>query len=314
MSKFTIRRRLVKHLGWVVHSVAMLKNKKLVAALAFTVAASAWGLFRPELLFVNTVVHEKLPTSGSGKTEVEAKGSFVSQAHETTGTAELVKLGDKHFLRLSSFHTSNGPDVRVYITDGGKPGQQSVALGSLKGNIGDQFYELPGTYKPGPHDAVAIWCERFAVGFGKADLRAQASSAGLNRALPELRLAGFAGRTEVTFGAVQGDRRLSGKGTLVEENGKRFAEVRLSKFAPNFALRLVKKETLGTGAFPTAAFIDLRAPKAIGGKFVSITPLDQQVDFWLYRTIAIIDSKTQAVVGYVNLRSAQEKAKTLFFA
>ena len=61
------------------------------------------------------------------------------------------------YLRLEGFETSNGPDVHVWITDqksggdcGGCVGSwpnyddgDYIKLGELKGNIGDQNYEIP---------------------------------------------------------------------------------------------------------------------------------------------------------------------------
>ena len=72
-------------------------------------------------MFINKTVDEKLPATANEKVDSLAKGSLTSQAHKTTGTAEIVKIGSKNFLKLSGFQTSNGPDVRVYLTDGTNP-------------------------------------------------------------------------------------------------------------------------------------------------------------------------------------------------
>ena len=45
-----------------------------------------------------------------------------------------------------------------------------VSLGDLKGNIGDQNYELPADVDLSVHDTVLIWCERFSAPFGEAAL------------------------------------------------------------------------------------------------------------------------------------------------
>ncbi len=163
-----------------MHSVGMRINKKLLATIAVPVLLGGWALFRPELIFVNKTVDEKLPVSATSTQTLSqlAVGSFTSQAHETKGTAEIVRIGDKTYLQLKDFSTSNGPDVRVYLTSGGNPGKESLSLGSLKGNIGTQNYELPKTYDPTTHQAVSIWCERFAVGFGLAAHAARCSHCG----------------------------------------------------------------------------------------------------------------------------------------
>lgn len=40
----------------------------------------------------------------------------------------------------------------------------------MKGNKGDQNYELPAGVDLGTHRAVSIWCARFSVNFGAAAL------------------------------------------------------------------------------------------------------------------------------------------------
>lgn len=297
-----------------MHSVGMRINKKLLATIAVPVLLGGWALFRPELIFVNKTVDEKLPVSAASTQTLSqlAVGSFTSQAHETKGTAEIVRIGDKTYLQLKNFSTSNGPDVRVYLTSGGNPGKESLSLGSLKGNIGTQNYELPKTYDPTTHQAVSIWCERFAVGFGLAALKQSDQTQSM--ASPSVQSVSYSAslvsKTEVTFGKTAGDSRFKGSAALLEENGKRWAEVRFDKFAAGHELRLVKKETLAAGEFPKAEFVPLTAPKKDGSRQISRTPLDKKIDLWLYRSIGILDSKTKKVVGWIHLRSEQENKKS----
>ncbi|GAA0671941.1 hypothetical protein GCM10010193_25330 [Kitasatospora atroaurantiaca] len=107
-----------------------------------------------------------------------ARGSFVSGEHDTSGTARVVRLSDGGIvLRLEDLRTSEGPDVRVYLSK--RPAAESkadtlgdgaVELDHLKGNRGNQNYTIPvGTDLSQFHSAV-IWCSRFSVGFGSADL------------------------------------------------------------------------------------------------------------------------------------------------
>jgi len=87
----------------------------------------------------------------------------------------VLQEGGKRYLRLSGFKTSNGPDVHVYLVkgfdavDAGKEGKY-VDLGSLKGNVGDQDYEIPSSPDTKDFHAVTIWCARFGVNFGEATL------------------------------------------------------------------------------------------------------------------------------------------------
>ncbi len=48
---------------------------------------------------------------------VLSSGAFQSQEHETTGTAQLVKLADgSHLVRLENLASSDGPDVKVWLS------------------------------------------------------------------------------------------------------------------------------------------------------------------------------------------------------
>lgn len=148
--------------------------------------AIGWYAFRPELIFIDKTVNEELPAahatvtarSQSGPSMILAQGDFESLAHETRGAATIHQLADgKRVLRLSGFETSNGPDVRVYLVAAAAAKDNAtvqragfIDLGSLKGNKGDQNYEVPASVDLGKYKAVSIWCARFGVNFGAASL------------------------------------------------------------------------------------------------------------------------------------------------
>jgi Electron transfer DM13 len=77
----------------------------------------AWYAFRPERLVVNRRVDEALPTAQGGPSAQPLEsGRFYSILHPTEGTATIFQIGDStRVLRLTSFRTSNGPDVHVYM-------------------------------------------------------------------------------------------------------------------------------------------------------------------------------------------------------
>lgn len=156
-------------------------NKRLVVLgiAAATVLAGGWYLFRPERLWVNQTVSEDLGAAqASSAPALLAGGMFHANAHETRGTARVYRRPDgSRFLRLMDFETSNGPDVQVYLVAAddvvdnevvGKAG--FVNLGALKGNIGDQNYEIPADVDLGKYRTATIWCRRFSVNFGSAPL------------------------------------------------------------------------------------------------------------------------------------------------
>ena len=148
-----------------------------VAALLVTVA---WYAFRPERLVVNRKVDEAMPTAAGGvSAQPLESGHFYSILHPTEGTATIYQLGDgTRVLRFTSFSTSNGPDVHVYMVaaDDAKDVatvQQAgfIDLGVIKGNVGDQNYKLAADFDVSKYRAVSIWCKRFSVNFGAAALR-----------------------------------------------------------------------------------------------------------------------------------------------
>jgi hypothetical protein len=138
-----------------------------------------WYLFRPELLFVNRKVNEEQVASvGASVMRAVAAGRFHSVAHETHGTATIQDVGaGRRVLRLTDFTTSNGPDVRVYLVAAADASDNEtvtkagfVELGKLKGNEGDQNYDVPDDLDLSQYRAVTIWCRRFSVNFATAPL------------------------------------------------------------------------------------------------------------------------------------------------
>jgi hypothetical protein len=109
---------------------------------------------------------------------VLASGSFHDVAHKGAGTATVYKYSDgRRVLRFTNFETSNGPDVHVYLVAAGDAGDSDtvkkagfVEVGALKGNVGDQNYDLPKDLDLAKYRAVTIWCQRFGVNFATAPL------------------------------------------------------------------------------------------------------------------------------------------------
>src|SRR2546421_12272747 len=153
---------------------------KLAVPIVAVVVLIAWYAFRPERLVVNRQVDEAMPaTQGASSAHPLESGRFYGILHPTEGTATIYQMGDgTRVLRLTSFSTSNGPDVHVYMVaaDDAKDVatvQQAgfIDLGVLKGNIGNQNYSLGTDLDLAKYRAVSIWCKRFSVNFGAAALR-----------------------------------------------------------------------------------------------------------------------------------------------
>src|SRR5215469_6845808 len=84
--------------------------------------------------------------------------------------------------------TSNGPDVHVYFVAANDASDSETVrkagfleLGSIKGNIGDQNYDIPADVDLAKYRAVTIWCKRFSVNFGTAPLNSSAAVSTQNR-------------------------------------------------------------------------------------------------------------------------------------
>ena len=112
---------------------------------------------------------------------ITARGEFISHEHGTTGEARLITLADgSRVLRLANLDTSNGPDLKVWLAAApvieGEDGwfvfddEEYLDLGPLKGNKGNQNYPIPAGADISDLTSVTIWCDRFSVSFGAADL------------------------------------------------------------------------------------------------------------------------------------------------
>ncbi|WP_020060209.1 DM13 domain-containing protein [Bacillus sp. 123MFChir2] len=159
-----------------------MKRKYIFFIGAFVIVGGIlWSLFRPEKLFIDKKVNETLPqTEMKSKEEKQqhliSEGKFQSGVHETTGTATIYQLADgKRILRLSNFSTSNGPDVRVVLVPTNQlknnedvKNYKYIELGKLKGNKGDQNYEIPDEIDVSAYGTVSVWCKRFNENFGAA--------------------------------------------------------------------------------------------------------------------------------------------------
>lgn len=103
-----------------------------------------------------------------------AKGPFeVADEGSASGTATLIRQAKGgRVLTLTDFAVNNGPDLRVYLVPGdGKDAGDHIDLGGLKGNKGNQQYDVPASANTGQYKTVVIWCRAFSVAFARATLR-----------------------------------------------------------------------------------------------------------------------------------------------
>ena len=256
----------------------MSRRTPIIVTVSLIAAAVAWWAFRPELLFVDKTVNESFPqptslvsnqgaaaSEGMAAGETLLSGMFRGVAHETKGTATVHRLADgRRVLRLTGFSTSNGPDVRVLLVAADDAADSDavkkagwVELAPLKGNLGDQNYDIPADLDLSTHRACTIWCNRFGVNFGTAALAAPMAggmSDGMSDAMPA--------DTKVSSGAFHGVAHET-KGTATIHrlaDGRRI--LRLSDFStsngPDVRVLLVMaKDAADSDAVKKAGFVEV---------------------------------------------------------
>jgi hypothetical protein len=96
--------------------------------------------------------------------------------HQGSGSATVYQLPDgAQVLRLEDFSVTNGPDLHVLLATSSAPTSRDdlgeyVDLGSLKGNIGNQNYEIAVGTDVSKFKSVVIYCQPFHVVFATATL------------------------------------------------------------------------------------------------------------------------------------------------
>ncbi len=167
------------------------------AAVLLATIAVALGLylFQPWRIFTSSTVTEEIPavappTSLSAGPPAEPSaiaprelvtGELISHEHPSSGTVKILELADgSRILRFEGLDTSDGPDLRVWLSDApviqGAAGWQVfddgdyLDLGALKANKGSQNYEIPPGANLADYTSVSIWCARFTVSFAAAEL------------------------------------------------------------------------------------------------------------------------------------------------
>ena len=185
------------------------KQRLLIAGGVLTIPAIAlaWWLGSP--LFLDTTVDETFPVAApitTGSVEVQSaepdttattepagadnektagpvellSGSFVDAdaAHRGSGSATIFELDDgTRVLRLEEFEVTNGPDLHVLLVPTRETVDRDLVaalgyedLGKLKGNVGNQNYDVPDGFDPEGAWTVVIYCEPFHVVFSTAQL------------------------------------------------------------------------------------------------------------------------------------------------
>ncbi|MCY3934915.1 MAG: DM13 domain-containing protein [Chloroflexi bacterium] len=133
----------------------------------------------------DTAMDEAMPVASAGvDTDDEAQEATplrsgdwieIDPIHRAEGSATLWQLGEQRILRFEDFRVTNGPRLHVYLSQNAPTGifddvEGFIDLGPLKGNIGNQNYEIPADLDLSAYRSAVIYCVPFGVVFSSAEL------------------------------------------------------------------------------------------------------------------------------------------------
>jgi Electron transfer DM13 len=185
------------------------RNLRLIIAaiILIPILAIAWWLGSP--LFISKSVSEDFPVVTGGVTAAEIEQVMTIMAktneemtedipvmsaeptllasgslrdgesfHKGSGGVTIYQLEDNSYLlRLENLNVTNGPALHVYLSEHANPMNGNdvntsgfVDLGDLKGNMGNQNYEIPAGTDLSEIKSVVIYCKTFSVVFSVASL------------------------------------------------------------------------------------------------------------------------------------------------
>ena len=129
---------------------------------------------------VNMEAMEDMPDE-MAEAERVSSGSFrdADSFHKGSGSASIYRLpGGESVLRFEDLNVTNGPDLHVLLSTHPDPTSKQelgeagyITLGQLKGNRGNQNYDIPANTDLDSVGSVIIYCMPFHVIFSVALLQ-----------------------------------------------------------------------------------------------------------------------------------------------
>lgn len=114
-----------------------------------------------------TILDETIDTTAM----LKYSGAFSSGPYGiVSGTAMIYKTGNVYDLKFTNFNSSNGPDLRVYLSKEMIPGE-FIDLGALKSTAGNQVYDITGIIDFTEYKYALVHCRQFNHLFGWALLQ-----------------------------------------------------------------------------------------------------------------------------------------------
>ena len=135
---------------------------------------------------VDLMVDQDLPEAMKSESAADGPAKLKSgdlrdadNFHKGSGQATIYRNADgSHLLRLENLNVTNGPELHVILTPHADPMSRSdvsapgsVDLGRLKGNMGNQNYEIPADVDVAAQGSLVIYCVPFHVIFSVAPLQ-----------------------------------------------------------------------------------------------------------------------------------------------
>jgi hypothetical protein len=127
------------------------------------------------VVMTDKMVEDEMMEPAAAEWVVVGQGQFsgADSFHEGSGQATLFQQGDSSVLRFENFSATNGPDLHVLLATGSAPTGSAdlgeyIDLGSLKGNMGNQNYDIPAGTDLSQYNSVVIYCKPFHVVFATA--------------------------------------------------------------------------------------------------------------------------------------------------
>jgi Electron transfer DM13 len=140
--------------------------------IAAKATADAEAASMPDVVMTEEMPADAVPTA------IKA-GMFMGadSFHTGSGDAMIYELPDgSHVLRFENFEVINGPDLHIVLSGTANPTSSAdvmvsaVDLGQIKGNIGDQNYDIPAGTDISTIQSVVVYCQPFHVIFATAPL------------------------------------------------------------------------------------------------------------------------------------------------
>lgn len=128
------------------------------------------------------ILEEEMPADDQPVLVSQGQFQDVDSLHRGSGTAKIYQLPDgRHVLRFEDFSVTNGPDLHVLLANSPSPTGPSdlgqyADLGKLKGNLGNQNYEIPENIDLAQFQSIVIYCLPFHVVFSVAAMTSVTSS------------------------------------------------------------------------------------------------------------------------------------------